>query len=78
MDTLVALEIGATAVLLVAHLAIVVRNRFSSRAYPPRQSLNVILALSRLAYRPGTQPSHPADKAPIPHALPRPPSEPGT
>ena len=32
MDTLVALEIGATAVLLVAHLVIVVRNRFSSRA----------------------------------------------
>ena len=32
MDTLVALEIGATAVLLVAHLVIVVRNRFNSRA----------------------------------------------
>ena len=32
MDTLAALEIGATAVLLVAHLIIVVRNRFSARA----------------------------------------------
>ena len=32
MDTLAALEIGATAVLLVAHLVIVVRNRFSERA----------------------------------------------
>jgi len=32
LDTLAALEIGATAVLLVAHLVIVVRNRFSERA----------------------------------------------
>ena len=32
MDTLAALEIGATAVLLVAHLIIIVRNRFSARA----------------------------------------------
>jgi len=32
MDTLAALEIGATAVLLVAHLIVVVRNRFSARA----------------------------------------------
>jgi hypothetical protein len=32
MDTIVVLEIGATAVLLVAHLAIVVRNRFIDRA----------------------------------------------
>jgi hypothetical protein len=32
MDTLAALEIGATAVLLIAHLVIVVRNRFGSRA----------------------------------------------
>jgi hypothetical protein len=31
MDTIAALEIGATVVLLVAHLAIVVRNRFSDR-----------------------------------------------
>jgi len=32
MDTLAALEIGATAVLLVAHLIIIVRNSFSARA----------------------------------------------
>jgi hypothetical protein len=32
MDTIVILEIGATAALLVAHLAIVVRNRFIDRA----------------------------------------------
>jgi len=31
MDTIAAVEIGATAVLLVAHLIIVVRNRFSER-----------------------------------------------
>jgi len=32
MDIIAAIEIGATAALLVAHLAIVIRNRFSSRA----------------------------------------------
>jgi hypothetical protein len=32
MDIIAILEIGATAALLVAHLAIVVRNRFSARA----------------------------------------------
>jgi hypothetical protein len=32
MDTIAALEIGATAALLVAQLVIVVRNRFSERA----------------------------------------------
>jgi hypothetical protein len=31
MDIIAILEIGATAALLVAHLAIVVRNRFSER-----------------------------------------------
>ena len=31
MDIIAILEIGATATLLVAHLAIVVRNRFSER-----------------------------------------------
>jgi hypothetical protein len=32
MDIIAILEIGATAALLVAHLAIVVRNRFIERA----------------------------------------------
>ena len=32
MDIIAELEIGATAVLLVAHLAIVIRNRFIARA----------------------------------------------
>jgi hypothetical protein len=32
MDIIAILEIGATAVLLVAHLTIVVRNRFIERA----------------------------------------------
>jgi hypothetical protein len=32
MDIIAILEIGATAALLVAHLAIVVRNRFGERA----------------------------------------------
>jgi hypothetical protein len=32
MDTMFVMEIGATVVLLVAHLAIVVRNRFIDRA----------------------------------------------
>ena len=32
MDIIAMLEIGATAALLVAHLAIVVRNRFDERA----------------------------------------------
>jgi len=31
-ESVAILEIGATAALLVAHLAIVVRNRFSARA----------------------------------------------
>jgi hypothetical protein len=32
VDIIAILEIGATAALLVAHLVIVVRNRFSARA----------------------------------------------